>query len=490
MARPLTKKEIYERMIEWRNLKKLHQAAREHIELRDTLIKEQAEQIRLLKQENALQKKLIETLTLRVEELERMIFGRRKKKNRDENDDDPSSSPSSSPTKATRDPASYHRRIPPPEEVTKEETHPIAACPQCATPLTRMTTVIFYEEDIRVPEQPAAFKEVAKHTVEKGFCTACKTWRPALPIPPTPVILGPKVRAFVSYASTVLRLSYDQIVQFLSDWYAFPLSQGEITAILTREATKLTPAYERLKEDIRNQRGAHYDETGWPVQQEDRGSYAWVMTGTETPDAVFLIGRSRGKGNAEELKGATPSSAVGVTDDYGAYRTLFSRHQLCWAHPLRKLRDLAEAERVDVTTLAHCRSVYERFKILYHDLRAELAMPFDATKRAGARTVFIQRFQEIAAPCTEDPKKLATIKETLTKNTDAYFTCLLTDGIPPDNNKAERALRHLVLKRNISFGSRTQKGADTLSVLASVLLSLWWRRPKNFFQEYLLLRGL
>lgn len=490
MARILTKKTIYERMTEWRNLKKLHQAARERIARQEQLIKEQAEQIHILKEENAVQKKLIETLTLRVEELERMIFGRGKKKNRDPDDDDSSSSPSSSRTKEPRSPSSYHRRIPPQEEITKEEAHYIVTCPQCDTPLTQMTTVVFYEEDIRLPEQPTAFKDVTKHTVEKGFCTQCRMWRPALPIPPTPVILGPKVRAFVAYATTILRLSYEQILHLLRDLYAFPLSQGEITSILTREAANLTPAYERLKADIRQQRGTHYDETGWPVQQEDRGSYAWVMTGTETPDAVFLIGRSRGKGNAEELKGAAPSSAVGVTDDYGAYRTLFFRHQLCWAHPLRKLRDLAQAESVDDATRAHCRSVYEQFALLYHDLRTELAVPFDRTKRTSARAAFIQRFQDIATPFPEDPKKLATIKETLKKNTDAYFTCLLVDGIPPDNNKAERALRHLVLKRNISFGSCTQKGADTLSVLASVLLSLWWRRPKNFFQEYLALRGL
>lgn len=145
---------------------------------------------------------------------------------------------------------------------------------------------------------------------------------------------------------------------------------------------------------------------------------------------------------------------------------------------------------MDDATRTRCRSAYERFAALYGDLRAELSRPFDLEQRTRTRAAFIQRFQAIAAPCVEEPKKLSTIKETLRKNTDAYFTCMLHDGIPPDNNKAERALRHLVLKRNISFGSRTQKGADTFSILASVLLSLWWRRPKNFFQEYLSLRGL
>ncbi|MBI3420718.1 MAG: transposase, partial [Candidatus Sungbacteria bacterium] len=110
--------------------------------------------------------------------------------------------------------------------------------------------------------------------------------------------------------------------------------------------------------------------------------------------------------------------------------------------------------------------------------------------RIRVRDQLITRLQTITLPHPNDPQKLKTIKESLRKNTDAYVTCLTHEGIPADNNKAERALRHLVLKRKISFGSRTQKGTDTLSALASVLLSLWWRKPQNFFGEYLGLRGV
>lgn len=53
-----------------------------------------------------------------------------------------------------------------------------------------------------------------------------------------------------------------------------------------------------------------------------------------------------------------------------------------------------------------------------------------------------------------------------------------------DNNKAERGLRHIVLKRKASCGSKTQKGADTMSILCSTLLSCWWSKPENFFTAY------
>jgi len=107
----------------------------------------------------------------------------------------------------------------------------------------------------------------------------------------------------------------------------------------------------------------------------------------------------------------------------------------------------------------------------------------------------------------------------LRKNKQKYFTFLNHSGIPIDNNKAERALRHLgtVAKldfwhffpdfslispsknydflssatvpscdqKKISFGSKTQRGAETTGILASVILSLKWNDPHTWFQKYL-----
>jgi hypothetical protein len=73
------------------------------------------------------------------------------------------------------------------------------------------------------------------------------------------------------------------------------------------------------------------------------------------------------------------------------------------------------------------------------------------------------------------------------KNRENYLTCLKFPGLVPlDNNKAERGLRQLVIKRKISYGSKTDKGAETTSILAFVLLSLKWMNPYNFFQKYFL----
>lgn len=52
------------------------------------------------------------------------------------------------------------------------------------------------------------------------------------------------------------------------------------------------------------------------------------------------------------------------------------------------------------------------------------------------------------------------------------------------NNKAERKLRPLVIKRKNCFGTKTEKGNKMLEINYSVLMSLWWNDRNNFFVKF------
>ena len=47
--------------------------------------------------------------------------------------------------------------------------------------------------------------------------------------------------------------------------------------------------------------------------------------------------------------------------------------------------------------------------------------------------------------------------------------------VPPDNNAAERSLRHLVVSRKVSGGTRSDRGTATKMTLASIFGT--WRAP-------------
>ena len=183
--------------------------------------------------------------------------------------------------------------------------------------------------------------------MEVGYCSSCKRQSSGIPIPSKKVILGENVKKYVCILSIANRLTHSQIQENVRDIFDISISIGEIGNILETEANNLRPEYQVLKESVLMQNGTHYDETGWNVQKEEQGRFAWVATGTENFDTVFFLGRSRGKGNIEDIG----KGKLGISDDYGAYKNAFEDHQLCWAHPQRKLRDLAESEEFGQTPI-------------------------------------------------------------------------------------------------------------------------------------------
>ena len=52
---------------------------------------------------------------------------------------------------------------------------------------------------------------------------------------------------------------------------------------------------------------------------------------------------------------------------------------------------------------------------------------------------------------------------------DAIFAVLAHPHLPLTNNEAERALRHWVIWRRISYGTRTPVGSRTAALLASII---------------------
>lgn len=459
MARELTKKEIYERMVELRNLRKLHTAARQRIELQEDTIRLLKKQVALLQEQNQTYEVVIEDHKLQLEELRTIVFGRKKEeRHNDTNDDVPTPQVKE---KKQRSKESYKRPVPKDDDVTENIHHSLNTCPHCSNTVLCKDVRTYYEEDI-----PLQQRIVRKHTVERGHCGTCNRTVPAAPLPCATVILGETVKRYITYLSVVCRLSYSQIMDLLTETYHLAVSEGEIAKILERTAATLRPQYERLLESIRGEPSVHLDETGWRLFLGDgMRRYAWGMVGGMSSDTAFVIGKTRGKGNAAALLGG--STAVVVSDDYGAYRSLKNPHQLCCAHILRKVRDLARSEMLTSGVHDHCADAYHTFAGIYADIDAA-RMTADPMAQYD---ILLARLQQFIIPRPLDPKKLARVKKQVRARSERYLTCLTHPSVIPDNNPAERALRHLVLKRKVSFGSLTEVTAERLAVLTSVLMT-------------------
>jgi hypothetical protein len=337
--------------------------------------------------------------------------------------------------------------------------------------------VIRFVEDIPLPQ-----KTVTEQTIERGFCPCCKKMRSAIPVSPQHCTLGPNVRLYVLFAVTVLGQTFEKVKAHLHGLHRLAVSDGELAAIIQEGHRKLLPTMQDIEARIRDAPAAHYDETSYPVQHGEQGNYAWVKTSSIGPETVFRLGRTRGKGNAEELRG-TASGQVGVTDDYGAYDLLFKNHALCWAHPLRKFRDLSRSGALSATQHERCTDFYKRFHALERSVALTVAAPLVRGEREAAAGRFHRKINALMVADPQDLPVVATLKKSFLENREHYLLCIRMPGVPMTNNKAERSLRHLVIKRLLSFGSRSQKGAQAMETILSVCLTLWWSKPEDYFGE-------
>ncbi|NJR63560.1 MAG: transposase [Cyanobacteria bacterium CRU_2_1] len=109
------------------------------------------------------------------------------------------------------------------------------------------------------------------------------------------------------------------------------LSKSQANALLNQLSRDWEQEYDTIAELLAQQLVIYVDETGWQVGKG--ACYTWVFS--TAMHVLFRCGVGRGKTEAQAILGEH-FSGIGVSDDYAAYKSLFSEHQLCWADLLRK----------------------------------------------------------------------------------------------------------------------------------------------------------
>lgn len=479
-------------------IRKRMQKLRNYENLLYPLLKERNNRLRTkLRTVNAENKKLkkenqqIEKLLLELEELKAMKFGKKREKWAYTAKVLPKRTKKT--TKEKRSPGSYRRPEPNLETITDYLRMEINECPECEMLLENKQENKHYREDLyEVENLIESAKKIVETIVESGRCPKCGKRQYAMEIPKQKVTIGQNIRNMVVYLIIVQGLSYTETQRSLKHQYGIELSNGEIINILEGESHLVSPYYNYLVETLEQEDGSHYDETSWKTKSYGKeiseGNYCWVKVGIKSENRLIWFGRSRGKGIAEKLRGKKEGS-IGISDDYGGYRNCFEHHQLCWAHPHRKLRDLAESGSLSKTKKKVCRKTFKYFSKVYKKARQvkEKLESEDWTeeKKLEERNKLEKQFDVLFEPNPDDSEKLKAIRKSLKERKNRYFTFFDFSYLPLDNNKAERALRKVVIKRKKSFGCRSAKGANVLSILYSVVFSLMESNPnQNFFSLY------
>lgn len=285
-------------------------------------------------------------------------------------------------------------------------------------------------------------------------------------------LVGPMLATFIASLGIRYRMSRPKIREFLNDWLGVSLSVGTIDRCIREVGIACSPVVEELIEELQSEEIIHLDETPW----YEKGKYRWLWVAITKTIAVYHIGSRR----KEELLQLISDAFVGwlVTDGYGAYSN-YPKRQHCLAHLIRKAIALTEVVDKEVADLGQW--LLEELRELIHTL-ATGDGDKDETDSNPARLYRVCRL----ATGIEHSKLKALAKEILA-DWDAVVACFYHPQLPPTNNEAERALRHAVIARRISYGTRTSEGSLAYCSVLSVIETCRLRKvdPWNYIAQVL-----
>jgi transposase len=269
------------------------------------------------------------------------------------------------------------------------------------------------------------------------------------------VLVGPMLATLIASLAVRYRMSRRRIQEFLQDWTNMSLSIGTIDRCVREAGIACIPVVDQLINDLQDAEILHVDETPW----YEAGRFLWLWVVITANIAVYHIG-SRKK--EEFLKLVTDVFAGWlITDGYGAYRS-YEKRQRCLAHLIRKEIALAEG-------------VYEKGQDFGTWVLKELRGLIDTMSGGGedARlkcNPILARLKRACLLGRDGPiKKMRALAREILNDWEAVVAFVKNPGLPPTNNEAERALRHAVIARRISYGTRTSEGSIAYSAFLSVI---------------------
>ena len=284
---------------------------------------------------------------------------------------------------------------------------------------------------------------------------------------------GADLKAFVHLLYFACRVPEKKILKILIE-SGIVISEGQISNILTKNKQE---EFTREKEDI-FEAGMdhtdyfHTDDTG----ARHKGINQHVHVICTALFTAFFIKPRKNKDTIKEILGLTDDKQIEkamVSDDARQFLFVAVCHALCWIHEIRhyrKMNPFLECHRTKLKWfLNEIWGFYELLK-KYKENPGEKQKEF-----------LEQKFDELFSKKTgyeELDKRIALTQE----KRDRLLLVLDYPEMPLHNNPAEIALRELVIKKKISYGTKSEHGRIAWENMMSILDTC--RKHKISFFSY------
>jgi len=266
-------------------------------------------------------------------------------------------------------------------------------------------------------------------------------------------LLGADITSMTAYMKGACHMSYSTIAGFFNDIFKLKVSRGFLCETVDKVSDALAQSHQQLARSVPNEPYLGIDETG----HKDKGKKHWTWCFQTSGFTFFHIDKSRGSGVLFDILGNEFSGIIGC-DYWGGYRK-YSRLtdtfvQYCMAHLIREIKFLAQFPAKALKDWGN--ELLDWLKKLFETLH-------NAEKLTSAE--FADNMQRIKAgflteirrpPDHKLAKKISRRFEG--EAAESYFRFLTEPDVEPTNNGSEREIRHTVIDRKITQGTRGDCG--------------------------------
>ncbi len=368
----------------------------------------------------------------------------------------------------------HQRPLIPTEQCDDVEPLKPAECRRCGEKLSGSDPEPLRHQVWELPEIKPLVTEYQRHRLG---CPACgETTCAELPAGAPQGQSGPRLMAFTALLMAYYRQSKRRTAEFLGTLLGQPCSAALTVKMQTRVTAALRPSYDELAAELPSQDHVNADET--PTKEQN--GKAWLWTFVARMFTVFAVRATREATAVDEL--LTDEFQGVVMCDRAKMYWRVGRLQWCWAHLKRDFQALID--RGD-----------NQAKRLGYDLRRATCTLFEhwASYRDG--TISRVALQRRMAPVRREVDRfllrgvqsgnasLVGMCRELYEHRKWLWMFLYHDGVEPTNNAGERALRHAVIWRKLSFGTQSTGGSRFAETMLSVIETCRQQRRNAF--EYL-----
>ena len=407
------------------------------LEEENKIIKKENKEV---KDENKFLKESVQALIRRIEELEGIVKEKSKPPFVKE---DVKEEPKKSGQKEGH--AGYSRNIP--ERIDEVKEHKLDRCLICGG-------VVSDTQEIRervVTDIPETKAKNTKHLIHRCYCKNCdKIVEPEFYDALPNSRFGLRLMILILILKLDCRIPSKKITSILDSVFGVKISDGEIYNILRQLSEAFGDYYEELVRKIKEALAKHIDETSWRIN--GKNYWLWIFINKEI--ALYVVRKKRSSKVPIEILGNQEGKTI-IDDRFSAYNELAKasgcEQQICWAHLLRNSKDLAKHYK-------EAKYIHKRMKYIYKKAK-------DGEKKEN----LLRWMDLIASRSYRSSEVYKFVKSVCRYHRENLFRFVDNPEIESTNNMAERGLRHAVVIRKISYGSRSEDGAETTAKLLSVL---------------------